>query len=162
MAAGDGLLEHRVLLIGPLDASGQRPIRDVGAEMELGLVRRRPRHRWTQLGPRPVEVCESLDASLLFTVRRCWSLYPWYEVDDAEGSLVGWSGGSVLLNTFGHMVATREDGPQPGMSRFKGPDVNELAQIAWEGDDVQLSFAEPVADLPFVKMLLLAAALRWR
>jgi hypothetical protein len=162
MAAGDGLLEHRVLLIRPSDTSGRRAILDAATEIELGFARRHPRRRWTQFGPRPVEVCELLDSSLLCTVRRCWSLYPWYEVNDADGCLVGWSSSAVLLNIHGNIVATREDGPQPGASRFQGTDRNELAQLAWQGDDVSLSFADAIADLPLVKMLLLAAALRWR
>src|SRR5262249_49799017 len=129
---------------------------------ELGCTQRRPRRRWWQFGPRVVDVTELPDSSLLCTSRRCWSLYPWYEVDDADGYLVGWVGGGVLLNTFGNILAFREDDPQPGTSRFHDGERNELGRLAWHGDDVRVEFGDKVTDLPFVKMLLLAAALRWR
>ncbi len=162
MGAADGLLERKVLLLTLRVAAGRRVILDPEGGTPVGCIRRRPRIGWrSRFARRVVEVQELEDDSLLCTVRRCWSFVAWYEVRDADEHLVGWHGGPLLLDRNGHRVAMREDETEVGTSRYVSPDGATLARLAWQGEDALLTFADEVADEPFVKMLLLAAALRW-
>jgi hypothetical protein len=162
MGVGDGLLERRVLLLAPRDATGQRTILDGETATPVGFCRRRPPSGWWwRFRRRAVSVHELLDESLLFTVRRCWSLFSWYEVRDADDQVVGWHGGPLLLNRSCRRVAVREDETDTETCSFVGPERKTLARLARLGDEVGLTLTEDVANEPFVKMLLLAAALRW-
>ena len=162
MGAADGLLERKVLMLALRVASGRRAILDPENGTPVGSIRRRPRLGWrARFTRRVIEVQELEDDSLLCTVRRCWSLAAWYEVRDADEHLVGWHGGPLLLDRAGHRVAMREDEAEAGMSRYVSPDGMTLARLAWQGEDALLTFADEIAEEPFVKMLLLAAAVRW-
>ena len=162
MGAAEGLLERKVLLLTLRDASGRRVILDHDTGTLVGFSQRRPRVGWrSRCTRRVVEVHEQQDDSLLCTVRRCWSLFPWYEVWDADDHLVGWHGGPIVLDPAGRPVAVREEESEIGTSWKAGVDSNTLALVAWQGDDVRLTFADEIAGEPFLKMLILAAALRW-
>jgi hypothetical protein len=162
MGVAEGLLERKALLLGRRHESGRRVILDAETGTAVGFRQHRPRAGWrARFTRRVVEVREQEDDSLLFVVRRCWSLFAWFEVSDADDALVGWHGLSMLLDRTGRRVALREDEAETGTSWFNGSDGRVLARLAPQGDDVRLTFADEVTEEPFVKMLLLAAALRW-
>ncbi len=162
MGAAEGLLERKALLLVAHDASGRRAILDRDSGLPVGLCQLRPRSGWRSCFTRRVlEVREQEDESLLCTVRRCWSIFSWYEVWDADDRLVGWNGGPLLLNRTGRRLSLREDELRTRTSRFVDGQGHALAQLAWHDEDVRLTFADEIADEPFVKMLLLAASLRW-
>jgi hypothetical protein len=162
MGLADGLLERKVLLLAPRDASGRRTIVDPETAAPIGFCQRRPRLGWwSRFARRVMSVHELLDESLLCSVRRCWSLFSWYEVRDADDQVVGWHGGPLVVNRSGRHVAVREEETETGTSWIVGTKGATLARLARQEDDVCLSFTEEVSGQPFVKMLLLAAALRW-
>ena len=162
MGAGDGLLERKILVLTPRDGSGGRAVVDGETATPVGFCRRRPRVGWWRsFTRRVVAVHELLDESLLFTVRRCLSLFAWYEVRDADDQVVGWHAGSLVVSRTGRRVATREDECHDGSSAFVGPRGTTLARLALHGDDMRLTWTDEVANEPFLKMLLLAAALWW-
>jgi len=162
MGVAEGLLERKALLLGWRDDSGRRVILDAETGAAVGFRQHRPRTGWwARFGRRVVEVREQEDDSLLFTVRRCWSLFAWFEVSDADDGLVGWHGLSMVLDRAGRRLALREEDAETGASWFSGSDGRVLARLAPQGDDLRLTFADELTEEPFVKMLLLAAALRW-
>jgi hypothetical protein len=162
MGVADGVLERKSLLLARRDSTGRRAILDADDATPVGSCQRRRRAGWWSSFTRPVvEVHEQQDDSLLFSVRRCWSLFSWYEVWDADDRAIGWHGGPLLLSRTGRRMAVREDETGAGTSSYLAQNGKALARLNWQGDDVRLSFEDEIADEPFVKMLLLAAALRW-
>jgi hypothetical protein len=162
MGIADGLLERKALLLAPRDASGRRLLVDPETATPVGFCRRRPRVGWFSRFRRQITaVHELLDESLLCSVRRCWSLFSWWEVWDADDHVLGWHGGPLVVSRSGVRVAALEEEAETGAAWFIGPAGVTLARLARQEDDVFLSFSEEVLGQPFVKMLLLAAALRW-
>ncbi len=157
LAPDAGLLEQPALRL-PRGA-GAIARADSGAAVGEARWRRARRPWWRRLGRAVLAVHERQgpgDEPLVFTVRRCWSLLPWREVRDAEGVTVGYLLGPRVCNRFGREVATR--GPQGGPA-FHAPDGRALAQLSAAEDGVHIAFEAELANEPFVKMLLLAAAL---
>jgi hypothetical protein len=156
LAPGDGLLEQPALRL-PRGAGAV-----AGADgAAVGDVRwRRARRPWWRRLGRPVLAVHERqgpgDEPLVFTVRRCWGLLPWREVRDADGVTVGFLLGPRVCNRFGRRVAAldREGGPA-----FRSPDGRALAHLRAAEGEVQVAFEAELVNEPFVKMLLLAAAL---
>ena len=161
MGAADGLLERKALCLSRRCAAGRRAILDLDTASTVGFCQSRPRVGWwARLARRVDAVHEQQDESLLCTVRRSCSLFSWYEVWDADDRRVGWHGGPLLMDGAGHRVAVRENETATGTTLYRSPDRKVLARLTATCDDVRLTFADEIAGEPFVKMLLLAAALR--
>jgi hypothetical protein len=151
------MLEHSALLLRPPDGSGRGPIlvADTGAAAGHTIW-------WSKRLALPgrgiVQVHEQGDEPLLCTVFRRWSPLPWYEVYDAEDRRVGRVLGSVFQDQQDRLTAIRCPGGagQVVIQSVAGP---LLAQLRQETDGTWLTFAAAAAQEPFVKMLLLAAAL---
>ena len=154
------MLERRELLLRPDTGAGRSIVAaDTGAA--AGSARWRPPdgppwRRW--LGRSVLEVREDEDEPLLFTVRRCWSLLPRYEVRDADGFRLGFLVGPWVLDVWGGRQALRQaDGP--GGACFVSPRGDRLAEVRDEPGGRRFRFGDRVEGEPFVKMTLLAAEL---
>jgi hypothetical protein len=142
-------------------AEKNRPVRDADSHEILGQVREPTQGRrglWSWLGGRNLQVCETEDASLIFTLQR--GLWRGWEVIDAEESLVGAVQRRTLLNEQGSLLAFVEGGR--GAGQFRTTDQELLATWQFlERDHYRLNFAVGPANNPFVRMVLLAAVLTW-
>lgn len=150
------MLEHRVLLLRSRTSSIQAIV-DGDSGVALGFAHwtpTAPRPWWRLLGRGLLEVHEQEDEPLLFTVRRTWSLLPRREVRDAEEQTVGVLLGHLIHDRFGRLVAALENGV------FRNPYQRDLAQLTATNEGMRLTFGDDVVGEPFVKMLLLAAALQ--
>jgi hypothetical protein len=155
------MLEQRELLLPPA-AAPRRPILAGDSGAAVGFACWRPADSvpwWRRPWRRVLEVHEQEDEPLLFTVRRCWTLLPRREVRDADGWRVGTLLGPLLEDDRGHRLAVRTWEAERGAGVFRSRRGVALAWAAPEGDALRLTFADAVADEPFVKMLLLGAAL---
>ena len=153
------MLEHDALLLRPGSAAGTRAILDVRGAA-LGFVCRQAasaRPWWAWLAPPVLEVREQEDAPLVFTLRRGWGLTPRYLVGDAEGRRVGRVAGRAVLDWHGRLVARFIAAADGGT--WRGPEGEELARLTGEDGGQRLTFAAAANDDPFLRMLLLAAAL---
>ncbi len=157
LAPGDGLLEQPALRL----PRGAGAIAGPDTGSAVGEARwRRPRRPWWRRWGRAVlavhERQAAADEPLVFTVRRCWGLLPWREVRDADGVTVGYLLGPRVYNRFGWQVAALEGEGGPA---FRAPDGRALAHLRAAEGGVQVAFEAELLNEPFVKMLLLAAAL---
>jgi hypothetical protein len=151
------MLEHRILLLHARTTSTRQLIVDADSGAALGYARwERERSRsWRRLLCRRVlAVHEQEDEPLLFTVHRTWTFLPRRDVWDAEGQLVGCLLGRFVQDRHGRLVAALDDGT------FRDPFRRVLAQLAPSAQGLRLTFHDEIAGEPFVKMLLLAAALQ--
>jgi hypothetical protein len=164
------MLEHGALLLRPCDAPGNgaasdlRPLRtvcDADTGRLLGVAGwRRAGRSWLRWLYRPVlAVHEADDAPLLFTVHRLWGLAPGWEVQDADGHVLGLLYGPHVKDRFGRNLAVGKRGPGGRLTRVCGGDGRELMSIAVLAEGSRLTFAAEVEANPFLKMLLLALAL---
>ena len=150
------MLEHRVLLVRPWTPSSLQVIVDGESGSALGYARweTEPSPWWRRLFRRAVlAVHEQEDEPLLLTIRQGWSWLPSCCVCDADGNAVGSLRGRLIHDRYGQPVATLEDGV------FRAPDRRALADLVSTGDGQRLTFSDDIDGEPFVKMLLLAAAL---
>jgi hypothetical protein len=147
------MLERARLLVRNVD--GASAIEDAATGEALGTARRRaPVRRWLPL-PSVLEVRETEDAPLVFTVRRALSVWPRFEVCDADGRTVGSVAGQLVIDRNGQFLAALgADGV------FRARDGDALAQAVRTPWSVEIRFAQAPAPDPFVRMLLLAAMLR--
>jgi hypothetical protein len=153
-------LERRVVVLGPTNAT-TRPITCPDTGLRLGFARREPRPGgpwWRRLAPPGLAVHEQDDEPLVFTVRRAWGLGPRLHVRDADGHPVGCVRGARVENVWGRTLAVLRPGEAAGERVFRTPDGRELARLLPGPAGLRVSFAAGVED-PFLKMLLLAAAL---
>lgn len=151
------MLEHRVLLLRRCSASAVQAIVDGDSGAALGYARRQAERTgfWRRLfGGGVLAVHEQEDEPLLFTVRRAWSLLPRREVCDADEQPVGTLLGRLIHDRFGRPVAHLEQ------EVFLTPCRRVLAKLHATPDGLRLTFGDAVVGEPFVKMLLLAAALQ--
>jgi hypothetical protein len=106
-----------------------------------------------------LEVREADDEPLVFTVQRRWLFRRTWQVRDADGNQVGSIRGPDLRGRYGQVLA-RQQAAQDGFSvQFRSHDRRDLATLVRVAADVRLTFAAEVQGDPFVKMVLLAAAL---
>lgn len=148
------MLERSVLVVGPANGAGGRPIADAATGAVVGVARwRRSRRWWRRLLRRAIlAVYEADDEPLVFTVCKALALGKRQQVEDAEGRSVGSVRGRVVTNANGRAVATLGNG------RWRDGTGAEIAHLEVAPGGARLAFA-PVLDDPFVKMLLLAATL---
>jgi hypothetical protein len=116
--------------------------------------------RWLRWWHRPtVAVHEADDEPLVFTMRAGWSWNPSWRVHDAEGRTVGRVWDELLLDRRDEPLAQLVPGSELGATIYQGRGGQQLACTGWEDEGVRLTFLMHRRDNPFVKMLLLAAAL---
>lgn len=119
----------------------------------LGSAVRRRAPRWNRWFRRPlVSVFESDDEPLLLTLRQGWPPWPSWSVRDAEDRLVGTVRQRQLLNADGQPLGILAE------DNYRD-DHSELALLEYEEEAVRLTFRLGRANNPFVRMVLLAAAL---
>jgi hypothetical protein len=157
------MLEHRTLLlrapspVGEKAASAVHSIVDGDNGEPLGYARWQPGPPcWWQrlLGAGTLAVHEQEDEPLLFTVHRVWGLWPRRDVRDADERPVGCLLGRLVHDRLGRLVAVLQEGV------FRSPHQRVLADLTATPDGLRLTFHDDIAGEPFVKMLLLAAALQ--
>lgn len=154
------MLEHGVLVIRPRTASGVRLIVDGESGAPLGYERwERGTPRWWRcwLARSVQTVREQEDEPLLFTIRRIWGLPPRREVRDAEGQIVGSCSlsGRMIHDQFGRPSAAFREAD----ATYRGRSQAVLAELTATAEGLRIAFRHEIAGEPFVKMLLLAAAL---
>lgn len=163
------MLENQKLWIGPWalrndsTASPARVIVDPGNEGFLGLARQRLQTAsiWFGCLSRPqIEVCESEDESLIFTVSRTWGFGSGWLVCDADGQKIGTLRGCIVHDRSGHQLAVLEQSQETAQGRWVAADGEELGSFAADQQGILATFAPRVETDPFTKMLLLATLLR--
>jgi hypothetical protein len=179
-------LELQQLLIreppAPARTANTLAIFDALSNEQVGSAREEFASRWRSLHfflnwtflPTKLEVCETEDESLVFTV--LWMAGWWrrrLEVYDADESLIGYGEQRALSGPRSFWVYDRRGLPFVEVQEalrghnccFMGQGGRELGAVTSAFSDVDtarhyvVSIAEEVADQPFAKMLLLAAAL---
>jgi hypothetical protein len=152
-------LEQRALILATSSAP-RRPILSPQTNVALGYARfdPRPAMGWWRLGPRVLAIHEQEDEPLVFTVHRAWWLWPARDVRDADDQLIGCVRGTRVENSHGRTLAILQGVSSSGERLFRTPGGDELARLQPVPQGLCLAFAPAVQD-PFLKMLLLAAAL---
>ncbi|HKI35580.1 MAG TPA: hypothetical protein VKA46_27230 [Gemmataceae bacterium] len=167
------MLENGALLLRPCaafpgaaaegEAAALEPARAVldaltGAPRGFAGWRRRGR-LWPRWLSRPVlAVHESDDAPLLFTVHGLWGLAARWEVRDADGNVLGVLCGPLIKDRFGRNLALWERSAGD-VGRARDGDGRELMTVMATPEGTRVAFAAGAEGNPFLKMLLLAAAL---
>jgi hypothetical protein len=163
------MLESSCLLLQPWVAAPlggatnqcwSRSIFDPASGKQLGLAQLSWRRSLAWFRRPEITVVESPDESLLFTLDR--QLLPprsWY-LHDADGAWVGTVSRRQIRFHSGRPLAWVE--PLAGGSGecYRNPEGRELAVLRIVGPDRQLTFADWLDGNPFLRMLLLATALR--
>ena len=150
-----GLLEQTTLVLRP--SADDRHLFLASAGAVVGFARRRRGH-WLRPWQRLiVEVHEQEEAPLVCTIRRMFTLWPRYEVRDAEDELVGVLAGQWILDRWQRGTLRVQSLPDGGQLL---DDQNAIA-ARWTvaAGDVSLELLPPVQNDPFAKMLVLAAVL---
>jgi hypothetical protein len=127
----------------------------------LGHARWRspPSSRWRRWLWRPaLEVVETDDESLVFTIRRHWSRQAW-EVRDADEHSLGTVAGGVLYDVMSRRLAFVSGAHDEPTVSIVSTDGLALATLRRGADGTCLTFGAAVNDNPFLKMLLLACVL---
>jgi hypothetical protein len=162
------MLESRVLLLRPWQLSpGETEPRlwiiDPQSAAALGFVCRKPVGgllRWLPWWRSTViAIHESGDEPLLCTLSRRPGPWASWRVRDADDHLVGQVCGFRLFDGQNALLATAHPRPEEGTTSYLGAQNRELAVTALESDGVRLTFLLGERDNPFIKMVLLAAAL---
>jgi hypothetical protein len=165
------MLEHQTLLLLPwsdtqhADLGGKRgclarEIIDPTSGLSLGFAcrRRPPGPSWLRwLGRLALEIHESDDESLLFTLYQHWFFRGAWEVRDAEEQAIGRMKRNRVLDRFGRQLASIA--PAAGGHTFLSSDGVELGGLAAAADGHRLSFAAEIGTNPFARMLLLGCSL---
>jgi hypothetical protein len=160
------MLEQSALLLRLPQAGGPTPVPRVAildgvTGQTLGSARwhgGRDRLAWLRWWAPPlVRVHESEDEPLLMTLRRGWGTR--WLVQDADGIPVGRLRGGVLLDRKDVGIAVLQRAPNRAEAAYEDAQGQVLAATARQVDGVQLTFLHEVPASPFVRMVLLAAAL---
>jgi hypothetical protein len=123
--------------------------------------------------PPTLAVHEAEDNSLLFTVHPVWVGGARWLVRDADGGPVGAlrqyvldlslgrarGRGTLLEDPYGRPFALLEHSRGEAAGQFRALDGSELGTLSRGEDGTRLAFREAPPGNPFVRMLLLAAAL---
>ena len=128
----------------------------------LGVAGWRKPQSWTWLSwllPPVLAVHENDDAPLLFTVHRRWRWLSSWEVRDADGRVVGTVCGPLLRDRLGRRLALCEREESDNSVRVRDDTGCHLMSLTTLPHERRLTFALAVEKDPFLKMLLLAAAL---
>jgi hypothetical protein len=159
------MLERARLLVRNWARSGddtpRRPILDADTGEPAGFARWQPADGpwWQRLGPATLEVRETEDESLLFVLRRRWGLGTSWEVRDADGRPVAVVRRGWVEDRRELLAALIErDG---AALRFRGGRGEDLGRVEPGADGVSVTFAPGAGENPFLRMAVLAAALRW-
>jgi hypothetical protein len=161
------MLEYPTLLLLPWTLRPGRPpgrqrvIADAASGQALGFAQRRPTGlpaglRWLRRSA--LDIFETEDESLLFTLSYPWLVLRGWKVADADEHPVGSLRGHYLLDRYDRLLATVERAEAKGYL-FRSVEGHELGWLIHRGADNALAFAEPLAGDPFARMMLLAAAL---
>lgn len=137
-----------------------RGVLDGTTAAPLGLVRSAGLSRsWlTWLWPYRLEVFETEDAALLLTLTRTWGLLRMWDLYDADGNRVGSIYPPVLLDAEGLRRGYLHLREQRG--EFLGLAAQRLADFEIDATAaLHLHFAADLEPNPFLRMLLLGAAL---
>ena len=159
------MLEHHVLLVrsrmpSPAGAASGPPVQPIvdgesGAVLGYARWETDPSPWWQRMFSRGVlAVHEQEDEPLLFTIRRAWGITPRHEVCDADGQPVGTLLGRLVYDRHGRPLAALANGV------FRDSNQHALAELSSTTEGLRLTFGDDIAGEPFVKMLLLAAALQ--
>jgi hypothetical protein len=152
------MLEHNSLVLRPGGASSPWTILDpTGRALGFACWQVTGSPLWAWLVPSVLEVREQEDAPLVFTVRRGWGWRARFAVGDAEGRLIGRLAESAILDRQGRPIARYVLAADGG--GWRGPGGEELAHLTMGDSDRRLTFALASGPDPFLRMLLLAAAL---
>jgi hypothetical protein len=164
------MLEHHGLWLGPWSAlsqaggepvSCQRSLYDAGRRTLLGTVRQVDvRGWWPPLTRLTLEVHESQDDSLLFTMSQRWALGESWLVADADRRRLGKLCGNLLRDAFGRRLALVETLDGSKFGRWRDLEGRELGTFTEAEQGVLATFDLTAAENPFVRMLLLATLLR--
>ncbi len=143
-------------------AAALRPARavlDALTGAPLGFAGWRRGGAWPRWLARPVlAVHESDDAPLVFTVHRLWALSERWEVREADGHAIGLLCGALIKDRYGRNIALWQR-PAGGLGRARDGDGQELMSVLTTPEGTRVAFAAAAERNPFLKMLLLAAAL---
>src|SRR5262245_15032511 len=163
------MLEHQALWLGPSSAAPRQDhlpstvpplyvILDPATRGFLGLARRKLHSpAWFAYLARPtLEVFESNDESLLFTLMRTWG---GGLISDADGHRIGTFRGNLIRDRHGNRLALLDQSSTASAGRWLTPLGEELGTFAAADGGVLVNFS-PTADNPFVKMMLLATLLK--
>jgi hypothetical protein len=108
-----------------------------------------------------LEVRAAGSETLLFSVRRCWSLLPrWKVYDDAGRPLATLRDGAVL-DRSGRVLVQIERSPREAFTRFVSAEGYELATLNHSPNGIRISFSDRLEGETeaFTKMAVLAAVL---
>ena len=162
------MLEQTSLLLGPWRGcpSGEagarvRAVADASGKT-LGHVREAPQTgpRWLRwLGRRTLEICESPDASLVFSLRRAWGWPAGWQLIDADGRLVGALRGRAMVDGFGQLLALVEQPDTGNRGKFLAIEGHALGEYSLGNDGPRITFGPEMDGNPFAKMMLLGAIL---
>lgn len=154
------MLEYSTLLLGAPGPDSRRSILDGESHKVLGFASaNRPAGSWSWLSRITTEVREADDAPLVCSVRPVWLWSTRYQVRDAEGYLVGTLVSRFILNEFNRRIAEIHR-PANHPIQLQSHRGDPLARLRRDGENWLLEFATEKELDPFLRMLLLAAALR--
>jgi hypothetical protein len=157
------MLEEQALLLRPWEESAgarRRVVAEPATGRPLGFARQQPAAPWLRwLTTSVLEVREAGDEPLLSTVHRFWNLGHLWEVRDADGRRVATVRRGRIEDRLGRTLAVRERAADGSAVWRRSPAGGVLAAATRGLEGLRLDFTDAVADDPFAKMALLAAAL---
>lgn len=107
-----------------------------------------------------VEIRESEDESLLTTMHQSWFSAATWQVNEADGHLVGWIRRTILQDQYGRRFASLTQTHDAQAQRFMSVSSDELGTLVELPEGLLLTFDLSLENNPFGKMMLLAAGLR--
>jgi hypothetical protein len=147
----------------PAVASWIRPILDATSQQTLGFARLRTGAGIPWLGwfsRSVVEIRETEDESLLATLHQSWFAATTWQVNEADGHLVGWIRRTILQDLYGRRFAALEPARNQLNHCFVSPQGHELGTLQELSEGQVLTFDLSLENNPFGKMMLLGAGLR--
>ena len=131
-------------------------IHEADRQCQLGVARPAGRRKWWYCLSAPtIEVLETDDEALLFTLDRYWGLRPTWLIRDADQRLVGRLRGESAWEADGRLLGQWR---QDERRRWFAAAGRELAELQFpDPRSATLTFRD---DNPFTRMILLADVLR--